>query len=67
MSKITGGQGSHNKPIGCSVSGAYAPGPDDEEEEGAMFMWKFKADAKPQIKYIHIHFCQDQSHYSGSQ
>jgi hypothetical protein len=29
-SKITGGQGSHNKPIGCGASGAYAPGPDDE-------------------------------------
>jgi len=28
-----GGQGSHNKPIGCSASGAYALGPDDEEEE----------------------------------
>ena len=23
-SKITGGQGSHNKPIGCGASGAYA-------------------------------------------
>ena len=22
-----GGPGSHNKPIGCSASGAYAPGP----------------------------------------
>jgi len=21
----------HNKPIGCGASGAYAPGPDDEE------------------------------------
>jgi hypothetical protein len=31
-SKIMGGQGSHNKPIGCGESGAYAPGPDDEEE-----------------------------------
>jgi len=31
--KITGGQGSHNKPIGCGASGTYAPGPDDEEEE----------------------------------
>jgi hypothetical protein len=31
--KITGGQGSHNKPIGCGASGAYAPGPDDKEEE----------------------------------
>ena len=29
-SKITGG-GSHNKPIGCGASGAYAPGPDNEE------------------------------------
>jgi hypothetical protein len=36
MSKIRGGRvgpGSHNKPIGCSASGACAPGPDDEEEE----------------------------------
>jgi hypothetical protein len=33
-SKITGGgQGLHNKPIGCGASGPYAPGPDDEEEE----------------------------------
>ena len=31
--KIKGGQGSHNKPIGCGVSGAYAPGPDDEEDD----------------------------------
>jgi len=31
ISKITGGQGSHNKPIGCSASEAYATGPDDEE------------------------------------
>jgi hypothetical protein len=23
----------HNKPIGCGASVAYAPGPDDEEEE----------------------------------
>jgi hypothetical protein len=30
-SKITGGQGSHNKPIGCGASGAYSLGPDDEE------------------------------------
>jgi len=27
------GSGSHNKPIGCGASGAYAPGPDEEEEE----------------------------------
>ena len=35
-SKITGvgvGQGSNNKPIGCGVPGAYAPGSDNEEEE----------------------------------
>jgi len=31
--KITGGQGSHNKPIGCGASGAYTLGPADEEEE----------------------------------
>ena len=37
--KITGGQGSHSKPIGCGASGAYAPGPggggggEEEEEE----------------------------------
>jgi hypothetical protein len=38
MSKITGGQGLHNKPIGCGASGAYAPGPGDEEEEGVMIL-----------------------------
>jgi hypothetical protein len=33
-SKPQGGvSGSHNKPVGCSASGAYAPGPDEEEEE----------------------------------
>jgi hypothetical protein len=32
--KITGGQGSHNKPIGCGASGAYAAGPDDERSSG---------------------------------
>jgi hypothetical protein len=32
-SKITGVQGSHNKPIGCGASGVYAPGPDEGEEE----------------------------------
>jgi hypothetical protein len=31
--KITGGgQGLHNEPTGCGATGAYAPGPDDEEE-----------------------------------
>ena len=38
MSKIMGGQGLHNKPIGCGASGAYGPGPDDEEENpGQIF------------------------------
>jgi hypothetical protein len=35
-SKLPGGlggvQGPHNKPIGCGAFGAYAPGPDEEEE-----------------------------------
>ena len=30
--KSRGRQGSHNKRICCGASGAYAPGPDDEEE-----------------------------------
>jgi hypothetical protein len=34
----------HNKPIGCGASGAYAPGPDDEEEEEA---WKERASGGP--------------------
>jgi len=36
MSKPRGGgefSGSHNKPIGCGASGAYAPGTDNEEEQ----------------------------------
>jgi len=37
--KITGGQGSHNKRIGCGASGAYALGPDDEEEERSAYSW----------------------------
>jgi hypothetical protein len=35
-SKIMGGQGSQNKPIGCGASGAYAPSSDDEEEEAVL-------------------------------
>jgi len=31
-----GGQGSHNKPIGCSASGSCAPSPHDEEEEEGL-------------------------------
>ena len=29
-----GGQGSHNKPIGCGASWAHAPGQEEEEEGG---------------------------------
>jgi hypothetical protein len=42
--KITGRQVSHNKPIGCGASGAYALGPDDEEEEGSS---RWPPDLKP--------------------
>jgi hypothetical protein len=28
--------GRNNKPIGCGASGAYAPGPDDEEEDNIL-------------------------------
>jgi len=34
-----GGQGSHNKPIGCGASGAYAPGPDDEEASRSTYTY----------------------------
>jgi len=29
-------QGLHNKPTGCGASGAYAPGPDKEEDVSQM-------------------------------
>jgi hypothetical protein len=35
-SKTWGLKGSHSKPKGCGASGAYAPGPDDEEEDLMM-------------------------------
>jgi len=38
VKKYRGGQASHNKPIGCGASGAYAPGPDDEEEELPIYV-----------------------------
>jgi len=46
--KVMGGQGSHNKPIGCGASGAYALGPDDKEEEDP-----------PQLNYDHQPAAQD--------
>jgi len=33
-----GGQGSHNKPIGCGASRAYVSGPDDEEETEPLYL-----------------------------
>ena len=33
MGTVRTTKGEHNKPAGCSASGAYAPGPDYEEEE----------------------------------
>jgi hypothetical protein len=33
-----GGSGSHNKPIGCGASGAYAPDPVEEEEEDGVYL-----------------------------
>jgi len=38
-SKPQGVSGLHNKPIGCSASGACAPGPVEEEEEGVCLRW----------------------------
>jgi len=32
---------SHNKPIGCGASGAYAPGPDEEEEVSRLKFFLF--------------------------
>jgi hypothetical protein len=37
ISKNYEGQGSLNKPISCGASGAYTPGPDDEEEASVTF------------------------------
>jgi hypothetical protein len=39
----------HNKPIGCGASGAYAPGPDDEEEEATCKLGKFRGKNYPII------------------
>jgi hypothetical protein len=61
-SKITGGQGSHNKPIGCSASAAYAPGPDDEEEavhqtsERGTSLMCFKLSHAPSFLLIPTHY-----------
>jgi hypothetical protein len=32
-------QGSHNKPIGCGASGAYASGPNDKDEESLVWFY----------------------------
>jgi hypothetical protein len=35
-----GGQGSHNRPTDCGACGAYAPGPDDEEDKEDCCTWQ---------------------------
>jgi hypothetical protein len=57
-SKITRGQGSHNKPIGCGASGPYAPGPDDEgtKRSGARYFSQ-KPLAFKQISVV-TYYCQ---------
>jgi len=35
--KSRGGQGSHNKPIGCGASGAYTLDPNDEDKESVIW------------------------------
>jgi hypothetical protein len=37
-SKTHGGDKGHNKPTGCSASGAYAPGPDDKEDKATVLL-----------------------------
>jgi hypothetical protein len=41
--KSRGGQGLHNKPIGCGASGAYALGP-DYEEDTCLYQCSFVVD-----------------------
>jgi hypothetical protein len=57
--KITGGgQGSHNKPIGCGASGAYDPGPDDDEEEvtlGHVFLRILRFPRVRILPMLHVH------------
>jgi hypothetical protein len=51
----TGLTGLHNKPIGCSATGAYVPGPEEEEEE-----------EEKKKKTMDIQNVQE-SHFSGKQ
>jgi hypothetical protein len=53
-SKNHGGQGLHNKPIGCGASEAYALGPDDEEEEILQFL---SVSIMPLMLHIHSFIC----------
>jgi len=56
-SKITGVRGSRNKPIGCGASGAYASGPDDEEEEQVNLklpMWPIFKEKSNYLDFLHI-------------
>jgi hypothetical protein len=54
-SKITGEQGSHNKPIGCGASGAYAAGPDDEEGKGSLkWILLFHLTQTPKLSSLNV-------------
>jgi len=44
-----GGLGLHNKPVGCGASGAYVPGPIEEEEEGKCQGETRKDGARPAL------------------
>jgi len=46
-----GGQGSHNKPTDCGACGAYAPGPDDKEDEEDCRTWQLSK------WFIHAEHC----------
>jgi len=62
-SKITGGgQESHNKLIGYGASGAYAPGPDEEEEEEAFGVLTVPVQWQEVHKNNAILICEDYSH-----
>jgi hypothetical protein len=34
-------RGLHNKPTGCSASGAYAPGPEEEKKKNPQYAYIF--------------------------
>ena len=54
---VEGGQGSHNKPLGCGASGAYAPGLDDEEEEEPLTLLLLQKFVRPPCYYSCCWLC----------